>query len=259
MTSAVGPSAPAKLSLEEKLAAFEAETRESAAAARSSVRSEPTQAETAADAGARVLALLYDYIHKRKLKVMDIFKRIDKDGSGTLTLEEFRTACAMLGFEMPETGEAPTDSQLVHAFECLDSDGGAMCRAAHQHLEAPRSATARGYSPACVPAVSASCLSLSLLLAGWLSGRAAGGWGAGGEIEAAEFLDNLMQQKRLFQAGRCTDEQEGRGGIRAPPVVRRKPSPKECAEVRRLFQRVQSAGMELSEAITPQVLNVLSR
>ena len=93
--------------------------------------------------GPAVLVALHDYIVDQKVQVVDLFERIDHDGSGELDLDEFCAAVSMMRFTMPASTDAnsgagtgggerhpPTLEQIQAAFHVLDYDGSGLVDAA---------------------------------------------------------------------------------------------------------------------------------
>ena len=89
---------------------------------------EANAAERAHAQGPEIISKLYDYIQEKKIKVTDVFHKIDKDGSGVLDQEEFAMAVMMMGFEMVYNHEGDsrplTAEQAALAFATIDEDGG---------------------------------------------------------------------------------------------------------------------------------------
>ena len=90
--------------------------------------------ETGGNTGEEMLAQLFAYIERSMAKVTETFRKIDKDGGGTLDKGEFRQAVALFGFEVPgsvaETLRLPHDWEIDAAFEVLDKDGAFPVRGA---------------------------------------------------------------------------------------------------------------------------------
>ncbi len=111
-------------SLAERLDAFEQEVNEV-----DNVRSElQVERVGVVNSGEVILSHLFHYIERTMAKVLDVFERIDTDGSGEIDREEFRRAVAMMGFEVPgaipETLRKPEQFEVDAAFDVLDADGG---------------------------------------------------------------------------------------------------------------------------------------
>lgn len=62
------------------------------------------------------ISYIFDHLARTKSKVVDVFKKIDKDGNGELDAGEFRRAMHMLGLDIPM-------SQAKLVLEKFDSDG----------------------------------------------------------------------------------------------------------------------------------------
>ena len=62
---------------------------------------------------------IFDHLAATRGKVMDVFQKIDKDGDGTLTPDEFRLALQMMGLDLPR-------SQALAVVAILDEDGNGV-------------------------------------------------------------------------------------------------------------------------------------
>ena len=60
--------------------------------------------------------MIFDFLERSRMKVMDVFKRIDKNGNGELDVDEFRAAFQIMGLDLPR-------SQVVKVVDNLDQDG----------------------------------------------------------------------------------------------------------------------------------------
>jgi hypothetical protein len=58
--------------------------------------------------GRDIVASMYDYIQAAKIKVVDVFHKIDTSGDGHLDQAEFQAALIEMGFELPIDAEVPT-------------------------------------------------------------------------------------------------------------------------------------------------------
>jgi Ca2+-binding EF-hand superfamily protein len=123
---------------------FEQPAKDAQAAAENTSTNRELMRSAESRQGAAVLACLHDYIVRQKVRVHDIFEKIDYDGSGELDEVEFAQAVTAMGFEMPcdEHGNInglahlqvfrmpPTPDQITAAFRVLDYDGGGQVDAA---------------------------------------------------------------------------------------------------------------------------------
>jgi hypothetical protein len=60
--------------------------------------------------------LIFEFLERTRSKVMDVFQRIDTDGSGELDVDEFRHAFQLMGLDLPR-------SQVIKVIDKLDDDG----------------------------------------------------------------------------------------------------------------------------------------
>ena len=141
--SRIGSDSFKKMSLADRLASFETEINAMEQIQQDSTRI--NNKETGGNTGEEILAQLFAYIERTMAKVAETFRRIDKDGGGTLDKGEFRQAVALFGFEVPgsvaETLRLPHDWEIDAAFEVLDKDGAfpasSLCTAAPPRSHAP--------------------------------------------------------------------------------------------------------------------------
>eukprot|EP01045_Picozoa_sp_COSAG04_P010931 COSAG04_NODE_686_length_11156_cov_44.791806_12_plen_188_part_00 len=139
----IGSDSFKKVSLADRLASFETEINAMEQIQQDSTRI--NNKETGGNTGEEILAQLFAYIERTMAKVAETFRRIDKDGGGTLDKGEFRQAVALFGFEVPgsvaETLRLPHDWEIDAAFEVLDKDGAfpasSLCTAAPPRSHAP--------------------------------------------------------------------------------------------------------------------------
>ena len=128
----IGSESFKKVSLADRLASFETEINAMEQIQQDSTRI--NNKETGGNTGEEMLAQLFAYIERSMAKVTETFRKIDKDGGGTLDKGEFRQAVALFGFEVPgsvaETLRLPHDWEIDAAFEVLDKDGAFPVRGA---------------------------------------------------------------------------------------------------------------------------------
>jgi len=128
----IGSDSFKKVSLADRLASFETEINAMEQIQQDSTRI--NNKETGGNTGEEMLAQLFAYIERSMAKVTETFRKIDKDGGGTLDKGEFRQAVALFGFEVPgsvaETLRLPHDWEIDAAFEVLDKDGAFPVRGA---------------------------------------------------------------------------------------------------------------------------------
>eukprot|EP01046_Picozoa_sp_COSAG06_P006373 COSAG06_NODE_299_length_18009_cov_6.715952_7_plen_904_part_00 len=119
-----GMAAFQRVSLAERLDAFENEVNE----VDNIKRAVKVEQVSVANSGEVILAQLFHYIERTMAKIIDVFERIDADGSGALDKSEFRKAVFMMGFEVPgvvpDTLRKPEEFEVDAAFDVLDADGG---------------------------------------------------------------------------------------------------------------------------------------
>ena len=74
-------------------------------------------AEAPGELGAAVLQAIFHHMDESKARVVDVFRMLDKDGSGELDAWEFSEAMQHIGLQLSR-------EELEQVMECLDKDGG---------------------------------------------------------------------------------------------------------------------------------------